>query len=34
MFKHNYKKSGRIYLLIEIILYCLITVAIIGILFL
>lgn len=34
MFKHNDKKSGHFYLAIEILLYGLITVAIIGILFL
>ncbi|PSL46179.1 hypothetical protein CLV51_103155 [Chitinophaga niastensis] len=34
MFKQNYKKSSHIYLIIEIMLYCLITVAIIGLLLL
>lgn len=30
MFKHNFKRSNRLYLLIEILLYCLITVSLIG----
>gem|GEM_PF-2872000 len=34
MFKHNFKKSNRLYLLIEIFLYFLITVSLIGLLLL